>query len=279
MFKPLKHNNAVALLARYWFRARTSRLEKVIFTATTGRSGTKTLTKLFSLVPDCTAHHEPYPVMNGPVLRAASYGDTALVDRAYRQIKSVDILRAAVGYRYYFEANHQFIKSFSQQAIDEFGDRLTVIHLVRSPIEVATSIFRLAEFPGTDVGNTWWLDYRAPTNLIQIADVLDFDAAFSNPFYKALWYWHEIEMRIAALRTKVPSLKVTRFETDWFSDKGKVIEFLDDLGIDYDKSGIESIVIEKEHRREHHKRIAGLPSEQAQDMLFRFQELLARRRT
>jgi hypothetical protein len=276
-FGPFKHNLAVAPLARLGFRLMTRRLEKVVFTATTGRSGTKTLASLLSTVQDCIALHEPYPIMCGPVLKAATYGNTAAADKVYWRIKSVNILRAAVGHRYYVEANHCFIKSFIQQAIEDFGERLAVIHLVRPAIEVAMSIFRLQEYPGTDIGNAWWLDYRAPTNLIQIADLIDCDAEFSHPFYKALWYWHEVEMRISAWRKKMPGLKVVRFETNWFNHKEKIIELLDQLGIDYEKSRIEPMAGLKENIREDQKRIAALPNDHAQHMLSLFQELLAHR--
>ena len=40
-------------------------LEKLIFTATTGRSGTLSLAKLFAKVPGCRSVHEGHPVMNG----------------------------------------------------------------------------------------------------------------------------------------------------------------------------------------------------------------------
>jgi hypothetical protein len=276
-FVPLKHNSVVAPLARLGLRLMTHRLEKVVFTATTGRSGTKTLAKFLSTVRDCTALHEPYPIMCGPVLRAATYGNTALADKVYWRIKSINILRAAVASRYYIEANHCFIKTFVQQAIEDFSERLAVIHLVRPPIEVAMSIYRLQDYPGTDAGNTWWLDYRAPTNLIQIADLLELDAEFSHPFYKALWYWYEVEMRIAAWCTKVPTLKVVRFETDWLNHKQKLMELLDNLGIDYEESQIEPMVGQLENMREGQKRIAALPNEQAQHMLCRFHELLSHR--
>jgi hypothetical protein len=273
----LKHNDLVAALAKPVLSSLTRRLERVIFTATTGRSGTMTLAKLFSIVPDCVALHEPGPQMHGRVLKAASYGDPDFVSRVYRQHKSLNILRAAIGYRYYMEANELFIKTFIQHAIDDFGDRMTIIHLVRRPIEVAMSLFRLQHYPGTDIGNEWFLDFRAPTNLIQIADLLDADAEFSHPFYKALWYWYEIEMRISAWRSRNPSLKIIRFETDWFNDKCRIIEFFDKLGIGYDKSRIDATVGRKENLKKGLKHVAPLPREQARRMVFRFQELLTHR--
>jgi hypothetical protein len=276
-FNPLKHNPFVAAIAKPALWLRTRELEKVIFTATTGRSGTLTLAKLFSSVPGCFAVHEASPIMNGPVLEAANYGNPALIDRVYRQIKSINILRASIGHRYYMEANHLFIKTFFQQAIHDFGDRLAVIHLVRPAVEVAMSIYRLQDYPGTDQGNYWWLDHRAPSNLIQIADVLDFDSEFSHPFYKALWYWYEVESRISAWRAQMPSLKIVRFETDWFNDESKVFELLDDLGVDYDERVVAARVGIREHDREQHKKGLALPSAQAREMHSRYRKLLANR--
>jgi hypothetical protein len=273
-FKLLKHNLVVAPLARYLLGLRIRGLEKVIFTATTGRSGTMTLTKLFSAVRGCAAVHEGHPVMNGPVLEAASYGNTALGNRVYRQIKSVNIRRAAAGHRYYLEANHLFIKTFCQQAIDDFGERAAVIHLVRPAVEVAMSIYCLQDHPGTERGNYWWLDYRAPANLIRIADILESDGEFSHPFYKALWYWHEVEARISLWHARMPALKVIRFETHWLADKKKVFELLDELAIQYDRSSIEAVVGVREHTKEHQKRTLGLPSAMADEMAVRFRNLM-----
>src|SRR5690349_8276092 len=235
----LKHNRVVAGVARRAAWARNRGLERVIFTATTGRSGTTTLTRLFSAVPSCKALHEPWPPMSGEVLHAASYGDVRFVREAFRRSKAVNILRAAAGHRYYFEANHCFVKTFAQLAAEEFGDRLAVVHLVRPAIEVAMSIFRLREEPGTNVGNFWWLDHRAPSNLIPIADLLDSDRHLAHPFYKALWYWHEIEARIAALRASLPSLTIVRFETAELDDKHKVLRLFGNLGLARDSEQIE----------------------------------------
>jgi hypothetical protein len=276
-FNPLKHNDLVAALAKPALRLRTRELEKVIFTATTGRSGTLTLAKLFSTVPSCVAMHEAPPIMNGPVLEAANFGNAALLERVYRQIKSINILRASIGNRYYMEANHLFVKTFIQLAIQDFGDRLAVIHLVRDPIDVATSIFRLQDYPGTERGNYWWLDYRAPSNLIQIADALESDLRFSHPFYRALWYWHEVEARIASMRAQMPSLKICRFETNWLNDIGKVYELFDDLGIEYDKLLLAAKVGIREHEKDEEKTGPELAREQAQEMLAIFRKLLAHR--
>jgi hypothetical protein len=273
-FKPIKHNALVVSLARLWLGLRASGPEKVIFTATTGRSGTLSLAKLFAAVPGCRSVHEGHPVMNGSVLRAASYGDVALVNRVYRRVKSINILRAAVGYRYYLEANHLFIKTFIRNAIDEFGDRLCVIHLVRPALEVATSIYQLRDCPGTERGNYWWLEYHAPTNLIQIARILETDPEFSHPFYKALWYWHEIEARVSAWRVRVPTLNVTSFETRWLNDLDRVCGLLDSLGMAYERSAIDAVVGRREHAKEHEKNPMDLCGDQLAGMELKFRKLL-----
>jgi len=275
-FKPLKHNRVIAGLALQMLKLRTRRLEKVIFTATTGRSGTLTLSKLFAAVPGCMAVHEGHPIMNGPILRAASFGDTALVDRVYRLIKAVNIRRAAVGHRYYIEANHLFIKTFIRNAIEDFGDRLTIVHLVRPAVEVATSIYCLQDYPGTARGDYWWMDYRAPSNLISIADLLATDPEFSHPFYKALWYWHEIEARILRWRARMPAVKVVRFETQWLNDFQRVSQLLDALGMHYDKAAIKAMVGSKEHMKEDQKVATGLAPGIAEEMAARFRALLDR---
>ena len=276
-FQPLKHNPVVAALASQVLKVRTRGLEKLIFTATTGRSGTLTLAKLFNAVPGCIAVHEGHPIMNGSILRAATYGDHALVHRTYRQVKAVNILRAAAGHRYYLEANHLFIKTFIQYAAEDFGERLAIIHLVRPAIEVAMSIYCLGDQPGTERGNYWWLDYRAPSNLIPMADVLDSPTAFSHPFYKALWYWYEVEARIAAWQARMPTLKFVRFETRWFNDVEKAFKLLDELDIRYERAPIEAVIGTREHTKEHQKVVPKLPIEQAQEMALLFEEYIARR--
>jgi len=272
-----KHNRLITLLARAGLSAANFRLERLIFTATTGRSGTMALARLFASITDCVGLHEPYPPMNGPMLSAASYGQTTLVDAVYARVKSINILRAALGRRVYFEANHLFIKVFMSQVFAQFGHRVAVIHLVRSPLEVATSIYRLREEPGTAVGNYWWLDHRAPTNLIQLAEALDSDREFSHPFYRALWYWYEIEMRVAALRVARPTLVFPRFETNWINDPARVRTLLTTLGVGFDEEKLSRLGTERVNVRDTQKGIGPLPSQQAQDMQAKFEELLARR--
>ena len=204
--------------------------ERFVFVATTGRSGTHTLARICARIPGCASFQEPTPNMNGPVLQAAAAGDLEEVRRHY-VAKSAAIRRAAAGSKYYVETNHQFIKVFAALAVEDFGDRLAVIHLQRPPLEVAASIFALGSWPGTESGNKWWLDPTAPTNLVQVSDVLRNDGPFAHPFYRALWYWHEIEARVDAFRQAYPRIPIATLKTDDLNDADRVSECLRKLGI------------------------------------------------
>lgn len=264
-----------AAVARWYCAVRARTVEKLIFTATTGRSGTLTLSKIFAGIPECCAVHEPAPVMNNEVLRAASFGDGLELDRLYHT-KLLAIMRAAAGHRYYLEANHLFIKTFIGHAAREFGRRLAVIHLVRRPIEVAMSIYRLQVQPGTGSGNRWWLDYRAPLNRIRVIDALE-DEEFSHPFYKGLWYWFEVEARVDEWRKRLPTVPFVKCETGWLNNPERLFALASALGIAVDSRQIEALIGVRENEKTREKLVAPLPQEDAERMLEHFTALLRER--
>ena len=282
--KILKRSPPVVRLARWYLNTRIAHLEKLIFSATTGRSGTMSLTSLFSAIPGCRAFHEPYPIMNGPWLRAAAYGETNHVRRYYERVKAINIRRAAIGARYYVELNHLFLKTFLEYAVEDFGERVEVIHLVRPAVEVARSIYSLQDWPGTAAGNQWWLDFKAPSNLIQLSDLLDADNEFSHPFYKALWYWYETEARVKFWRERLPSLRFHHFETRWINDCDRIFALLDDLTIEYDRDQLRSVIGTRKNTREErlkthakHSNEQVRDQEAAQRMNERFKDVLQSR--
>jgi hypothetical protein len=275
--RPIKHSLLALVLANGYYKLRSRTLDKVVLTATTGRSGTLALAHIFEAVPGCLSLHEAYPVMNGEVLTAANREDPSPLVQRYWRIKAVNIRRRSAGYRYYFEGNHEFIKTFVAQAAREFAEKLEVIHLVRPPLEVAMSIYRLQDQPGTAAGNRWWLDHRAPLNRIRLADVLDGDAEFAHPFYKALWYWFEVEARIREWQRQMPDVPFHRFETAWLNEPDRVLDLMKRLGVRCAAEQIAPRIGARLHAREAHKTIAAIPDARAQQMLDRFRELLVRR--
>ncbi|GAB3290022.1 sulfotransferase domain-containing protein [Parahaliea aestuarii] len=277
MISALKYSPPVAKLARYWYDWRTRHVEQWIFVATTGRSGTLTLVDLFAQVPDCVALHEPYPAMHGEILHSASYGDKARVTRFYNTRKAVNIRRSAVGARSYLEANHLFIKSFAEQAAGDFRQRTRVIHLVRNPDGVAHSIYQLEDEPGTVAGNRWWLDYRAPSNLISLADALERHPEYSHPYFKGLWYWFEVEARIQHWREQWPGIPMVTFHTEDFSSLQAVGDLFSSLDINLEDTRLESMINVRRHERAHQKRRAPLALSERQAMQQAFRCLLEER--
>jgi hypothetical protein len=182
-----------------------------------------------------------------------------------------------MGYRYYAEANHLFIKTFVSQVAEDFGPRLRVIHLVRQPLAVASSIYRLQDYPGTEVGNRWWLDYRAPTNQLPMAQILDQDSEFSHPFYKGLWYWFEVEARIQVWRRRLPHVPFYRFETDWLNDPARVQMLLGELELPADPQRMLEYIGTKENERDCHKRGPELSVDEMHGKLELFRGLLESR--
>jgi hypothetical protein len=273
-FHSLKYNVISSLLARQYYQLKNRSLKQMIFVATTGRSGTMSLVDIFNHIPYCKAEHEPYPAMFDEVLKAKCQGNEQFVSSQYWRIKSVNLWRAAAGYHHYFESNHLFIKTYIEYAVKDFGDRVTVIHLVRDPVKVANSIYALQDFPGTVEGNKWWLDYKAANNLIAIADYLDNDPEFKHPFYKGLWYWYEIEARIKDWRKKLPHVRFLNFKTEDFNDPDKTFQLLHDLNIDFDPQVLRQCISTRSNTRPHQKLAEPLPLKQANEMNQKFITLL-----
>ena len=274
LFSNLLYNKNISSILNYYYELKLKNLKSLIFVATTGRSGTLTLVDIFNQLENCTALHEPYPSMHDNILQAAAYEKHEIVETFYKTRKSVNIRRDAMGAEYYLEANHLFIKTFIQHAIDDFGKRVKIIHLTRDPTRVANSIYTLQDQPGTMEGDRWWLDYRAPTNHIAIADILDNHTEFKHPYYKALWYWFEIETRISDWKLKLPETPFIFFQTEDFNDEQKLSHLFQSLNIRIPKNFVKKIVNLKSHARTHQKKIPPLSDKKTQLMLHQFIALL-----
>ena len=176
-------------------------VERFIFCATTGRSGTETLSAILAAGDGVVSAHEPCPVLNSHVLQAALAGRSRAVRLAWSRLKLPVVLRTARGHRIYAETNHQFVKVFADLAYEAFGPRLAVVHLVRDPFAVARSMHELGQVPGTAAGSRWRIAPWAPTNIVPFA--IAAEHGLTHPFHRCLWYCLETEARADAARRRL----------------------------------------------------------------------------
>jgi hypothetical protein len=232
------------------------------------------LARIFAAIDGCVAYHEPWPDMHGQNLINLAVDEDPYVRFLYRTVKSVNIRRYSYGAKYYFEANHIFIKNFYHHVIEDFPGKVKVVHLVRDPVKVSNSIYSLGHYPGTEEGNQWYLDYRGASNKIQIADILDRDKRYSHVFYRCLWYWYEIEERIKIFREKYPGVPVIDFRTEDINQIEKIVSLLREMQLSYEIGKIAEVTGVCENPMTSDKRIPPLDMEKAKDMHQRFLELL-----
>ena len=204
-----------------------------VFVASTGRSGTQTLQRLFDALPGCVALHEPYPIMNGAVLRAFNDGDDAAARRVFRRSKLPLIYLAARGRRWYAETNHLFVKSFAAAAVDALGPRMQVVHLTREPEAVAASCLHRGYVPGTPEGDDWWIAPRASRNHIRLNDELAASGRFPHPYFRCLWYCYELEARTREFAANYPQVPIHRMHTEQLGHVAEVRRLFDALGMPF----------------------------------------------
>ena len=248
--------------------------EKVIFVASTGRSGTGSISRLFASIDDVCSLHEPEPVIGGATMIEKNKGNEHLARKIYTNVKSNVIrLERLTGKRIYFESNHMFIKSFIEYAVEDFGNKVTVIHLYRNPVSVAKSLFDLQMIPGTERANEWYLDYKGNGNQIRIAEILDTNERFAHDFYKCLWYWYEIEARVSFWKNRYKEIRFVDFKTEDLNKYGCVTELLQELGIKYDEKKIKSNM-DKKFNLKVSEKVVTLDVKEAQVMHQSFREML-----
>ena len=230
IFWYLKHNPLTVYTLNKILDFRCRNVKAYIFIATTGRSGTATLSKIFTAVDNAVCLHEPSPVMFNdypPGTDRVPY----FKDKFYK-LKRIYINTAAAGHSYYVEANHQFVKNFIDLAVECFDDRLRVIHLVRDPVSVGSSFYQVNSIPGeTATAKLYMIDPRERTNLINISNLLYETDEFKHDLYKCIWYWYEVETRVKMAKQKHPNTVFYKLETDDLNNKDILLDMFNKLGI------------------------------------------------
>lgn len=252
LVEAIKYSPMVVGLYEKLLAGKCESVEGYIFVATTGRSGSDSLSKIFQAADDAVCFHEPYPIMY------SDYPDPATkrtyFDKLFYQRKKINVKRAAAGHRYYVETNHQFIKNYFHQSADYFGEKLRVIHMYRDPVRVGSSFYSIDSIPGKSrTGKAYLLDPAEEDNLIQINDLLTGSGDFRHDLYRCLWYWYEIETRIKKYKADYPTVTWAELRTDELNDRDALERMFNQLGVKFSPERLDQLVGSRENLKQNLK--------------------------
>jgi Sulfotransferase domain len=246
-FNILKHNPFSFFIVNKWLDLQCCNVKGFVFVATTGRSGSSSLAKIFEAVENAVCFHEPHPIMFNDIPPDI---DRNKYFRNLFNVKKVYIKRAARRHDYYIETNHQFVKNFSDLALSEFQKKLKVIHLIRTPVESAMSFYQIDSVPGvSERGKLYLLDPADKNNILNMQGILYNDGEFKHDLYKCLWYWYEIEARITAFKKLYSTVPVFKLETLDLNNYTPLEKMFHTLDIDFSVEKLESLVGSKENTK------------------------------
>lgn len=158
---------------------------RLIFTVTTGRSGTAYLWRILELVPGIASQHEVRPLF-ADVMREVQTNPAAARE-FWIERKLPAILEC--GRPVYVETGHLFCKGFFEPLL-ELGHTPDLILLSRPNRQVATSLLQLGTIPGRTKGGLHW--YLSPDD----PGVLTLpDWRSLSDYQLCYWYCLEIERR------------------------------------------------------------------------------------
>lgn len=132
--------------------------KRLVFTVSTGRSGTDFLARVLSLLPNVDCRHEPKPRFS-EYMRAAQL-DPRIAVLFWVQEKLPRLARVEAPV--YIETSHLFCKGFVEPLL-ELGITPDLICLHRDARDVARSLYRLNHIPGRQVfASNWYLGPEDP---------------------------------------------------------------------------------------------------------------------
>ncbi|TCJ16313.1 hypothetical protein EZJ19_05260 [Parasulfuritortus cantonensis] len=259
--------------------------ELVLFTATTGRTGSTSLVELFQRnVPGCVAEHEPgyqpetvyERLYEALFLRRVRKLDRrgfgrALqwYDRGERVLDRLVHLRARrirrLGCRVYLESNHAFLSSLGDALVEEFPN-LGLIHLVRDPMEVAVSHCNRNTRPAGSPDflralGAWHPHPEARRNcLVPPAGDL-------TCFQYYLWVWLECERRRLRFLERNPAVRCFRLLTPDLNEPARIAELFAFFGLPVDSGRL--VVPPARNRNAEVTRVDERHREEARDLLRR----------
>lgn len=223
-------------------------IKAYIFVATTGRSGSSSLNKIFDNLEGVASFHEPYPIMVNPI--KFNCKKNSYFKKLFNAKKRIYIKRECKNKKIYFESNHMFIKNFSDLAVNEFKSKVKVIYLIREPILVAKSFLAINSIPGkTETGIAFLLSPEHKDNIINLNGITLPENEIEFDFCLCLWYWFEVQARAIAFHKKNPEIQFVVTRTEDLNDKIKLSSLLGILGLKIDSTILDKVVGTKENSK------------------------------
>lgn len=183
----------------------------LVFTITTGRSGTELLARALNLFPRVCARHEPKPTFSSVWRAVLANPRTAREFWLDHKLPRIARERGSV----YCETSHLACKGFLESLL-ELGARPALIVLAREPRDVAESLWRLNDVPGRTLKGLKY--YVSPWDVGRHYLPLDPSRAERLHDYQlCLWYALELEQRAKVLRARLEPLGA-RFVDARFED-------------------------------------------------------------
>jgi hypothetical protein len=244
----IKHSKYIVFLYDKLLNLMVQNIDSYVFVATTGRSGSKSLCRIFNAAEGAICFHETPPVMLN--ICPKNVDRQKYFDRLFFRKKIIEIKKNSIGYRYYIETNHMFAKTFYRQAIKSFGDKIKIIHLKRDPVKVATSFYRIGSIPGkTYRGKLYLLDPNDSYNLLPIPNILNSEE-FNDDLYKCIWYWYEMEARIQKMKIDYPRVKFYQINIESLNNFDKSYHMFNSLEIRVDVEKLKNLVGVQSNRKD-----------------------------
>ena len=176
--------------------------KRLVFTVTSGRSGTLYLTELLKIIPGVSAHHEPSPDFTQAMRRIQT--DPFIAYPFWLQMKLPEIL--SVPENVYVETSHLFCKGFLEPLL-RMGVRPALVFLRRPPRDVAWSFLLRSTIPGrTTTGTQHLLDPRD----LNVMPLINWQSA-SN-YQLCYWYALEMERRYLHYDAMAKAFDLTTFD-------------------------------------------------------------------
>jgi hypothetical protein len=161
--------------------------KRLIFTVTTGRSGTEFLTYQLGLLKNIISLHEPAPGFES-IMRESQF-DRSIASKFLLEQKLPFIENQNA--KIYIETSHVFCKGFLEPLID-LGYIPDLIILRRDIRSVSKSLYKLNTIPGrTELGLKYYLSPDDPANFIKLKNWKHLD-----DYQISYWYCLEIEERM-----------------------------------------------------------------------------------